>query len=91
MQFYFPDESSNDRCGFEGSDTLHTKDNSCDGVKYCNPQYAMGHIAMTYTGLASLIILGDDLSRVDRTAVARGLTNLQQEDGRLGNGLLCYF
>lgn len=36
---------------------------------------------MTYTGLASLIILGDDLSRVNKKAVMAGVKALQQEDG----------
>lgn len=30
--------------------------------------YIIGHLAMTYTGLASLLILGDDLSRIDRSS-----------------------
>ena len=42
-----------------------------------------GHVAMTYTGLAMLLILGDDLSRVNKTAVLKGLASLQQPDGRL--------
>ena len=41
-----------------------------------------GHIAMTYTALASLIILGDDLSRVNKKAIMAGLRALQQDDGR---------
>lgn len=36
---------------------------------------------MTYTGLASLIILGDDLSRVNRMAMIEGVKALQQPDG----------
>ena len=41
-----------------------------------------GHIAMTYTAIASLLILGDDLSRVNKTAVLTTLRSLQQDDGR---------
>ena len=37
---------------------------------------------MTYTALASLVILGDDLSRVNRPAVIEGLKALQLSDGR---------
>ena len=37
---------------------------------------------MTYTALASLLILGDDLSRVDKVAVIKGLKALQLPDGR---------
>lgn len=44
--------------------------------------YDCSHIAMTYTALASLLILGDDLSRVNRPAVIKGLMALQLPDGR---------
>jgi len=40
-----------------------------------------GHIAMTYTALASLVILGDDLSRLNRPALLAGVRALQLEDG----------
>lgn len=36
---------------------------------------------MTYTGLASLLILGDDLSRVNKEAVLANVKSLQQDDG----------
>ena len=44
--------------------------------------YDSGHIAMTYTGLSCLVILGDDLSRVNKEACLAGLRALQLEDGR---------
>lgn len=44
--------------------------------------YDSGHIAMTYVALANLLILGDDLSRVDKKAVIESLKDLQLEDGR---------
>lgn len=44
------------------------------------------HIAMTYTGLACLLILGDDLSRVDRHGCLQGVKALQLKDGRYGDG-----
>lgn len=34
--------------------------------------YKWGHLAMTYTSLAILVILGDDLSRLDRKAIIEG-------------------
>lgn len=37
---------------------------------------------MTYTALASLLILGDDLSRVNKPAVIEALKALQLPDGR---------
>ena len=36
---------------------------------------------MVYTALANLLILGDDLSRVNRKAVLAGVRNLQLENG----------
>ncbi|KAJ1541626.1 Geranylgeranyl transferase type-1 subunit beta, partial [Cladochytrium tenue] len=36
--------------------------------------YDSGHLTMTYTALASLIILGDDLSRVDRAAISESMS-----------------
>ena len=37
---------------------------------------------MTYTALCCLLILRDDLSRVNREAVTAGLKTLQLKDGR---------
>lgn len=37
---------------------------------------------MTYTALASLLILGNDLSLVNKEAVLKGLKALQQSNGR---------
>lgn len=68
-----------DKCGFQGSSTLVVSDP--DGQS-CLSEYNCGHLAMTYTGLATLVILGDDLSRVNRKAVIKGVRALQQEDGR---------
>lgn len=39
-------------------------------------------IPNTYTALANLLLLGDDLSRVNTKAIVTTLKNLQQEDGR---------
>lgn len=43
--------------------------------------YQWGHLAMTYTALAILLALGDDLSRVDRQAIIRGVAATQRQDG----------
>lgn len=63
-------------------------------IYFCVPQgpgvshpYDSGHVAMTYTGLCSLLILGDDLSRVNKQACLAGLRALQLEDGRWGHTL----
>lgn len=50
--------------GFQGSSTFNTKDN-----KNSNSLYKWSHSAGTYCGLCSLVILGDDLSRVNRKAI----------------------
>lgn len=42
-----------------------------------NRRYSQGHIAMIYTALASLLICGDDLKRVNRSAISQGLQLLQ--------------
>jgi geranylgeranyl transferase type-1 subunit beta len=44
-------------------------------------KYHCGHLAMTYTGLASLLILGDDLSGVDRESIVEGMRACQNPDG----------
>ncbi len=46
-----------------------------------NNCYDTSHIAMTYTALGSLLILGDDLSRVNREGVLAGVKHLQQANG----------
>lgn len=43
--------------------------------------YMYGHLAMTYTGLAVLMALGDDLTRLDRKAIVAGVAAVQQADG----------
>ncbi|KAI9485896.1 MAG: geranylgeranyl transferase type-1 subunit beta-like protein [Benjaminiella poitrasii] len=69
-------------CGFRGS--------SWSGRKFdpnattCPFQhYDTSHIANTYTALLNLLLLGDDLSRVNRTAIVKTLRLLQQEDGSI--------
>ncbi|XP_035236366.1 geranylgeranyl transferase type-1 subunit beta [Anguilla anguilla] len=74
------DQSNLGRCGFRGSSHLGVPYNSSKGPGTAHP-YDSGHIAMTYTGLACLIILGDDLGRVNKEACLAGLKALQLEDG----------
>jgi geranylgeranyl transferase type-1 subunit beta len=61
------------RHGFRGS--------GANGVD--NP-YDCGNLAMTYCALSSLLILGDDLKRVDKKAIINGLREHQLSDGRYG-------
>uniref|UniRef100_A0A673YR63 Protein geranylgeranyltransferase type I, beta subunit n=1 Tax=Salmo trutta TaxID=8032 RepID=A0A673YR63_SALTR len=56
-----PLESNLGRCGFSGSSHI--------GVPYSTLKYpTCMTVAMTYIGLACLVILGDDLSRVNKEA-----------------------
>ena len=41
-----------------------------------------GNVAMTYCALSSLLILGDDLKRVNRKAIIDGLKEHRLPDGR---------
>uniref|UniRef100_A0A6Q2ZC20 Prenyltransferase alpha-alpha toroid domain-containing protein n=1 Tax=Esox lucius TaxID=8010 RepID=A0A6Q2ZC20_ESOLU len=74
------DQSNLGRCGFRGSSHIGVPYNTSEGPGVSHP-YDSGHVAMTYTGLASLIILGDDLGRVNKEACLMGLKALQLEDG----------
>ncbi|KAJ3170709.1 Geranylgeranyl transferase type-1 subunit beta [Geranomyces variabilis] len=80
-----PVEDSDDgmktaHCGFRGGPSLgapYSPQASTTVHKFDN-----AHITMTYTALASLLILRDDLSRVDKSAITDALRQLQQSDGR---------
>ncbi|KAL3680727.1 hypothetical protein R1sor_023683 [Riccia sorocarpa] len=67
-------------CGFRGSPSVRVKKLSDDGSD--QPLvHDGGHLAMTYSALAILAVLGDDYSRVSRDAILRSLRELQQPDG----------
>ncbi|XP_053972599.1 geranylgeranyl transferase type-1 subunit beta [Hylaeus anthracinus] len=59
------------RSGFQPSTTI-PKD---------APEYQCGHLAITYIGLATLLILDDDLSRIDKKAIIEGVRACQNPDG----------
>ncbi|KAH8402932.1 hypothetical protein KR222_000472 [Zaprionus bogoriensis] len=44
-------------------------------------EYQWGHLAMTYTSIAVLVTLGDDLTRLDRQSIVRGVAQVQRPDG----------
>lgn len=46
-----------------------------------NNKYDTSHIALTYCALCSLIILGDDLKRVNRSTIIKGLSKYQKTNG----------
>ncbi|KAM9201544.1 LOW QUALITY PROTEIN: geranylgeranyl transferase type-1 subunit beta-like [Dugong dugon] len=74
------DRSNLNRCGFRGSSYLGIPFNPSKNPGTAHP-YDSGHTAMTYTGLSCLVILGDDLSQVNKEACLAGLRALQLEDG----------
>ncbi|KAI5725989.1 hypothetical protein M8J77_022477 [Diaphorina citri] len=75
-----PNESSSnlEACGFQGSNCLNFSDEFPSNM--CS--YRLGNIALTYSALCTLIILGDDLSRVHKKAVLHGVKVLQEKSGR---------
>ncbi|XP_011504497.1 PREDICTED: geranylgeranyl transferase type-1 subunit beta [Ceratosolen solmsi marchali] len=60
------------RSGFQSSTMI---------PKEIETKYHCGHLAMTYTGLASLLILGDDLSGIDKESIIEGMRACQNPDG----------
>ncbi|CAG8457378.1 10309_t:CDS:2 [Paraglomus occultum] len=67
-------------CGFRGS-PFSGLPYSREGCRESRFPFDAAHLAMTYTALCSLLILGDDFSRIDRGAIINGLTYLQKDDG----------
>lgn len=76
---FFISETDIKKSGFQGSNTLMYLDKN---ERCCISAYTYGNLAMSYTGLATLVILGDDLSKVDRKALMKGVRALQLDDGR---------
>ncbi|XP_012281712.1 geranylgeranyl transferase type-1 subunit beta isoform X2 [Orussus abietinus] len=64
-------EDAGPRSGFQSSTTLPKE----------VAEYQCGHLAMTYTGLATLLVLGDDLRRVNRKSIIEGIQACQNPDG----------
>ncbi|XP_064390160.1 geranylgeranyl transferase type-1 subunit beta-like [Halichondria panicea] len=69
------------QCGFRGGSFIGAPYQPTSSQNEVNISYNTSHIAMTYTALASLLVLGDDLSRVNREGVLAGVRHLQQKDG----------
>jgi geranylgeranyl transferase type-1 subunit beta len=66
--------------GFRGSTSIGLHFSSCGAPPLL---YDGGHMAVTYSALAILRILGDDFSSVARKSVLKSVQALQQIDGRL--------
>jgi len=68
------------QCGFRGAPFLGHKFDP-NATETIHEPYDASNLAMTYTALVCLIILGDDLSRVNKKAIIESISKLQQEDG----------
>ncbi|CAG8482797.1 6958_t:CDS:2, partial [Scutellospora calospora] len=83
-QQILPDENNpelNERiCGFRGSPFSGLPYNP-NGSRASRLPFDASNLAMTYTALTSLLILGDDLSRVDKSAIINAMKYLQNKDG----------
>ncbi|KAJ3384313.1 Geranylgeranyl transferase type-1 subunit beta [Entophlyctis sp. JEL0112] len=66
--------------GFRGSSSSGRRHNPHQ-TKEEYQSYDTAHIAMTYTALAILVILGDDMSRVNRSAITHALKCSQTPAG----------
>eukprot|EP00761_Pharyngomonas_kirbyi_P001128 gb/GECH01001129.1/.p1 GENE.gb/GECH01001129.1/~~gb/GECH01001129.1/.p1 ORF type:complete len:359 (+),score=85.00 gb/GECH01001129.1/:1-1077(+) len=73
--------SLKDRAGFIGGPFLGVPFNPQATPRSLVCRYDGGHIAMTYTALALLKMLGDDFSRVDKKAILETLGELQNANG----------
>lgn len=71
--------SAGRRGGFRGGSYLGSRA-SADGAP-SNSEYDGAHLAMTYTALAVLLILGDDLSRVRRLQTLAFVRSMQDKRG----------
>ncbi|KAL0091986.1 protein geranylgeranyltransferase type I beta subunit [Phycomyces blakesleeanus] len=71
-----------DYCGFRGSSSSGRPFDPT-ATHTCYQPYDSAHIANTYTALLNLLILGDDLSRVNIKAITRAIRSLQQDDGSI--------
>ncbi|XP_076803518.1 geranylgeranyl transferase type-1 subunit beta-like [Clavelina lepadiformis] len=69
------------KCGFRGSTSNGVTTQQYVKVTDSANAYDSSHIAMTYTGLACLLILGDDLRLVNKYACLQGIKALQLPDG----------
>ncbi|CAB9506838.1 transferase type-1 subunit beta [Seminavis robusta] len=75
-----------EQAGFTGGNFLGVSYGSADQELPNNASVVLaenyhGHIAMTYTALATLAMLGDDFSRVQKEKILRALQSLQRDDG----------
>lgn len=67
--------------GFRGSPFFGMPFDSKHQQESCSHEHDQAHIAMTYTALCILLMLEDDLRRVNVDAIVGALRHIQREDG----------
>ena len=85
-------EDGLERCGFRGSlaatQSLDNQPNIKNGESHIfrgsksNHILDTSHITMTYSAINTLLILGDDLGRLDKKGILAGVKALQLDNGR---------
>lgn len=87
------EETTIHRCGFRGSLAATEALGSKSDVDYgygrgkfvgsaSSHRLDTSHITMTYAAINCLLILGDDLQRLNKTAILAGIKALQLDNGR---------
>ena len=76
-----------ERCGFRGSLAATQSLDNDTGAKQLRGSRShhvldTSHITMTYSAINTLLILGDDLTRLDKKGILAGVKALQLENGR---------
>jgi len=83
LQITSDDDEAVDRCGFRGSLSATQALGSANKVgSISSHPLDTGHITMTYAALNCLLILGDDLTRLNRRGILAGVKALQLPNGR---------
>lgn len=57
-------------------------------VSAAGSRYDAVHLPATYFAISTLLVLGDDLSRIDTDAIMQELSDLQQDDGSFSSSTL---
>ncbi|CAH8550104.1 unnamed protein product [Heterobilharzia americana] len=85
-----PIDSQDKKSGFRGSSLIGCSSDP-EKVKLNRSDYDGSHATMVYSALVTLLLLGDDLSRVNRKGVLTGLSALQcsDEPGLFKAGDIC--
>ncbi|CAH8857742.1 unnamed protein product [Trichobilharzia szidati] len=74
-----PTGAHDPKSGFRGSNLIGCSSDP-EKVKLNRSEYDGSHVTMVYSALATLLLLGDDLSRVNRDGILSGISAMQCSD-----------